>query len=1018
MDATTSTITQNETISSTTLDATTSINTVDATIPTNAMEAYRCNGYEPPLSDQRATLNLNSRNTFNKQIVRSSFRFDVCNARSICNKISEVHDYLTQNDSMEMFFVTESWLNDKITDGLFCPGGFSAIRCDRNDAKGGGVLLLYKSYLQVKTVQLPNNFSVQMPFKFEFICVDLFIKHTTYRFCCIYLPPKASAKVDEVRTLCKVVSFFSSVSYPFFLCGDFNLPKIDWSSCVSIDNDDAHDLFLNYCITNCLQQLVLEPTHIKGNILDLVLCNPSAQACVSAVHTSPPLSTSDHFMVSVEIQGPERTNKMTGHTYIDYKNGNYEGLVNELDMIDWQQTFSHFSDLQTFYNFFLSVLHDKISKFIPRKQIKTTNRSRRPKHIRKLLKEKLRVYKQYKSDKSKKKLLSAKCKEYSEAVQALNEKIESEICNNPNDKKFYSFINKKLKTNQVIPPLLDDDNTLHTEDYDKATVLNNFFQTSFTNDDGTLPTIAPKTSKNMPLFTITNEDILLASKNLKDKTSKTPEDIPSYVIKRIIYSILSPLHFIFNSSLHNNVIPSQWKQALITPIYKKGNRNKASNYRPISLTSSFCRLMESVLHKKFLNHLNSQQLLSTAQFGFLPSQSSCSQLLDCLHIWSLSYFNNTPISVVYTDIRKAFDSVSHTKLIEVLKSYGVQLQTINWIKNYLSERYQQVSIGNEVSRSLKVLSGVPQGSVLGPLLFLTFIDGICSASDALNNSGGIRMYADDAKIFSSDLSLLQQSLNKTMSWLNLYQLRMAPEKCFVLDIHKKTQEPNSHNLHINNHTLTHKKHMKDLGVYFSYDLTFSFHVNYIFKQASVRSYQVLKACKSKNIYTLIQLYKTYVRPKVEYNTPVWSPFLLGDIRKIEAIQRKFTKRICLRCQIPFKSYEDRLRKLNLQPLYYRRIYFDLLFLFKIINNSVLDFHQYFHFQDHPYNFRNNTRKIIPNNDFKHNTWRGSFFYRAPKYWNKLERETTSCNTLISFKNKLKTVSYADLSDLKINQLFR
>ena len=128
--------------------------------------------------------------------------------------------------------------------------------------------------------------------------------------------------------------------------------------------------------------------------------------------------------------------------------------------------------------------------------------------------------------------------------------------------------------------------------------------------------------------------------------------------------------------------------------------------------------------------------------------------------------------------------------------------------------------------------------------------------------------------------------------------------------------------------------MKDLGVYFSYDLTFSFHVNYTFKQASVRSYQVLKACKSKNIYTLIQLYKTYVRPKVEYNTPVWSPFLLGDIRKIEAIQRKFTKRICLRCQIPFKSYEDRLRKLNLQPLYYRRIYFDLLFLFKIINNSV------------------------------------------------------------------------------------
>jgi hypothetical protein len=418
--------------------------------------------------------------------------------------------------------------------------------------------------------------------------------------------------------------------------------------------------------------------------------------------------------------------------------------------------------------------------------------------------------------------------------------------------------------------------------------------------------------------------------------------------------------------------------------------------------------MEAILHKKILAHFNANNLLSSAQFGFLPLKSSCSQLLDCLYNWSLSYFNNVATSIVYTDIRKAFDSVSHTKLIAVLDSYGIHSTIINWIENYLSERYQQVLLNNKLSTPLKVLSGVPQGSVLGPLLFLTFIDDICSAADILNGSGGIRMYADDAKVFSTDLSLLQQSLNNVVSWLNQYQLQLAPEKCFVLDIHKKNQTLSNHNIHIHNHTLTHKEHIKDLGIYFSSNLTFSFHVNYVYKQASLRSYQVLKACKTKNLRTLLALYKTYVRPKVEYNTPVWSPFRLKDIDLIESIQRRFTKTICLRCQIPFQSYEDRLKILNLQSLKHRRIYFDLVSLFKIINQSSLQFHTYFHFQDHPYNFRNKTRKIVPNKNFKHDTWRGSFFFRAPKYWNNLNSDITSVDSLFSFKNKLKAVLYDDL----------
>ena len=450
-------------------------------------------------------------------------------------------------------------------------------------------------------------------------------------------------------------------------------------------------------------------------------------------------------------------------------------------------------------------------------------------------------------------------------------------------------------------------------------------------------------------------------------------------------------------------MPLQWKKAIIIPIFKKGDRNKPKNHRPVSQTSSFGRTFEFIMSQFILGHLQTNELLSPHQFGFIPNKSSCTQLLTCLYDWIISFIEKDTInSVVYTDFSKAFDSVSHSKLIAALQSYGLNLQSVRWIRNFLKDRVQQVAINNTLSSALTVYSGVPQGSVLGPLLFVIFINDITRTSAHLYDSVKIRLFADDTKIYSTTHSTLQTTLDDINRWVESQQLRFAPEKCFTLNICKPSVTSTKPEFFISNTKLSHTPVMKDLGVLISDDLNWSHHVNFVHKNASLCLYQLRKSFSSTNIWTWIKLYSTYLRPKLEYNTPIWSPDLKKDKLKIESIQQQFTRFAFMRCNIPFSSYSDRLYKINMKPLEYRRIYFDLILLFKIyIGISDIKFDDYFILRTRPYNIRGNTTKIEPKlNNIKDTEWCMSFFVRTPKIWNDLPNEIASSTSINIFKSKL------------------
>ena len=232
------------------------------------------------------------------------------------------------------------------------------------------------------------------------------------------------------------------------------------------------------------------------------------------------------------------------------------------------------------------------------------------------------------------------------------------------------------------------------------------------------------------------------------------------------------------------------------------------------------------------------------------------------------------------------------------------------------------------------------------------------------------------------------------------QLNLASEKCFVLKIGKH-QDTSTHNFYLDGQQLSTEIVAKDLGINATQNLKWEYHINYLFKIGSQISFQIKKSFKTKNIWTLLKLYLTYIRPKMEYNSPVWSPYLKKDIIKLEAIQRSFTKFACLRCSILFSSYQDRLYKLNLKTLEYRRAVFDLIFLFKIIRGETnLLFSDFFREKNLPFTLRGSKFKIASTVNFKTSQWQGCFFSKVVSIWNNLPDEITSAPNLDSFKFKL------------------
>lgn len=515
-----------------------------------------------------------------------------------------------------------------------------------------------------------------------------------------------------------------------------------------------------------------------------------------------------------------------------------------------------------------------------------------------------------------------------------------------------------------------------------------------------IPLFLPRTLSNVP------------SLNYEHTLRGGADGVPPIFLKRCINILCSPLAYLFTISFEFSFLPADWLRAYVTPVFKKGDAHDPNNYRPIALTCTLCKVMEVIIKDQMMTYLLQINVISPNQHGFLRKRSTTTNLLECIHDWVISVSHKSSVEVVYIDFSRAFDSIVFQKLFFKVKSYGIEGHLLNWIMSFVQNRTQCVVIENCFSSIKEVISGVPQGSVLGPLLFLLYINDV---ADYFSSSTSFKMFADDLKLYSSlyfngSVQDLQNSLDCLVTWSITWQLSINLQKCLFFCL-----TPYSCNVPVNQYSISGIQlslcdRVSDLGILLDSKLTFVPHIENIISKANQRCGIFFRGFVSRNYNIVAKIFLTYIRPILEFNSHIWSPTAKYLIEKIERVQRQFTKRIP---SLQHQSYRERLLALKLEPLELRRIRADLIMYYKIINNltciapsTVFDFHT----DVRP--LRNNKpfRIVKPINLPQRLTQ--SFFTRAVDIWNTLPITITSATSLSSFKH---LIASQDLNEfLKCN----
>lgn len=907
------------------------------------------------------------------------------NARSIINKI-DLFKTCVYDLQPDIIGVTESWASDSIFDSELHIDGYHYFRCDRSSGNRGGGVLLY-----VKEVLKPTEFHTSNKYGEHIWCSigDLLVG-VCYRSSNLTIVGH-----DNETNLKKVLQEVSNKHV--LILGDFNYPDVDWSTYTASPGSSMGCVDFIQTIEDCFYtQHVHQPTR-GTSILDLILS--SDPDLVSNVQVLCHLGNSDHNMLTFTVHHEYKC-PLNIRTIRNFHKGDYDSIRKELSAVNWDTLLS--GNMEVCWNKFKYLLFELVNKYIPATKSYDNGRMKKPIWMShkalKAVKRKNKVFKKYK-DKAHPAIVRANktaTKELKNAKHNFEKKLAENI--KKDKKSFYAYNRSKSKTKVQVGNLLTSNGVLVTDDQTIVECYNNFFASVFTKDD-----LRPVAVNNMmkdknvessvTKLELDVEKILKAIAKLKPDKSQGPDELSPKLLIETGNEIAYPLLLLFSKSLNESTVPQEWKRANVTPIFKKGSRNCMENYRPVSLTSQVCKLFETIIRDNLVHHLERNQLIASSQHGFRKGRSCLSNLLEFLDKVTGCIDDGDSVDVIFLDFAKAFDKVSHRRLILKLRAHHIDEKLINWIAAWLNNRVQRVCIRGVASNWLVVLSGVPQGSVLGPLLFLIYINDL---DYGIKN--WILKFADDTKLFgkirgTSDVIKLQDDLDQLLQWAEEWQMLFNTEKCKVMHIGSCSIQ---RQYCMANQQLDVVNQEKDLGVTISSDLKVSLQCKQAYNKASRILGLINRTIEYRETTILLRLYKSLVRPHLEYCVPAWSPHYVKDKVLIEKIQRRFSRMIP---SIRKLSYEDRLKELGLWSLEDRRVRADLIEVYKIIHGiSSVDPQTFFELSTH-----NRTRghPLKLNKNRVHTELRQHFFTeRVVNIWNKLDEKTVSASSLNGFKQQL------------------
>ncbi len=868
-----------------------------------------------------------------------------------------------------------------------------------------GVLIYTKKYLAASE----SNINEKMDFVESVWCEFKLTGSDNILIGGIYRSPNSTKENDD--KLNSSLLYASNHCSHLLIMGDFNHPEINWTD-VTSPTDDNHkaSIFLESVRDAYLYQHVSDATHFRSNqqanILDLVFTNEESMI-QSIVHTAP-LGKSHHALLHFNFNCYTLDGALIPSRF-QYSKGDYDKFRDLLVSHDWHDLLQG-KKLNEAWLCFNEIFDHSCSASIPKSKPKTQrHQKKKPLWINGVafikLKKKRHAFQRYLSTRE-----GADYLEYARArnqakwscrfaVREFERNIAKEAKHNP--KAFYSYARSKLKTKDNVADLIDEKGSTISSSGGTSNILNRFFSSVFTDEDlENIPSFPSRSNSSLKEIIFTPDLVVKKLQNLN--SSKTPglDGFHPRVLKEAASELAVPLSIIFQKSFDEASLPQIWKDASVTPIFKKGKKNQPGNYRPVSLTSIVCKVMESIVRDHLMAHMISEDLLSDEQHGFRPGRSCTTNLLAALDKWTKTLDEGTCVDTIYLDFAKAFDSVPHQRLLRKLHGYGIQGHVKKWIESFLTNRRQRVQVRGEHSDWAQVKSGIPQGSVLGPILFIIFINDL---PDVVETESLI--FADDTKVFnrinsSADATRLQNDINNLTTWSSTWQLRFNASKCKVMHLGNSNEHMDYTMAKDPTSSVTLDKTVleRDLGVNVDKDLKFSQHAEIQVNKANKilglirRSYDFLDGDSLKRLFVAL------VRPILEYGNVAWSPRFKKDRKLIERVQRRATKQVP---ELSNLSYEERLKRLELPTLSYRRARGDMIEVYKYLHGS---------YQASPdllpldNNGKTRGHSLKLGKRYCRTSMRQSFFsYRVVDTWNALPADVVEAPNINCFKNRLDKV---------------
>ena len=723
---------------------------------------------------------------------RHGLKFYYTNSTSLMNKLNELKA-LVDVFKPDIVAITETWFDDKTAGNI---AGYNVFRRDRG-SRGGGVAIYVSDQLESSDVTSDKLITQQVE---QTWCV---IKLGKERLLvgCIYRPTaEADARIFEAIAEAARMVTRKQVTGMIVL-GDFNYSSIDWSrpDCpLSDGKDNQAPAFIQALEESHLSQMVdfptfqTSPVHL-GNTLDLLITDEPNR--VYELKPGPILGKIEHAHLSIEFKlaTEQSRNKQFRSDKFRYRSGRYEEMSEYLRSIEWTSRLTAGSMQQSYDNFLIEY-SSACNRFIPTRHKATV--AREPwmtKDIKALIRKKREQWYSYlaSSKKGHPEHAAAQHIEYKRTAKATKRRVDAAVQEHElqlttlakdNPKLLYAYINKNRSVRSQIRSMTTRDGNRTTEPNEIANILNDHFESVFNKSEQ--PATAKMTKRTNekydldPTNFVSEHDLSELIRALDSSKSMGRDGVSPFVLKSCADAFATPLRILFTKSLACGQLPEQWRTANVTPLFKKGSKMEASNYRPVSLTSVPCKLMERVVKGLMTKHLHDHGLIAVEQHGFVANRACVTNLLETQDIITRAQEEGLDVDVLYTDFSKAFDRVPTVKLIDKLKAYGFGSTTTKWIASFLSDRSQRVVLGETESESCPIRSGVVQGSVLGPLLFIIYINDL--PAELTNTT---KIYADDGKIIciltdeEKQANTMQRDIDKLKKWCHEWEMQLNRGKC-------------------------------------------------------------------------------------------------------------------------------------------------------------------------------------------------------------------------------------------------